>query len=70
MGIEFIINYYLLALYLTSKIDEDTQYDDITLETRDAEDRYFDYSDSDGDDVASRSAAASESGLAPDEYDY
>ena len=66
------IHYKLLpvGVVFNSKIDEDTQYDDITQETLDAEDRYFDDSDSDGDDIASRSAAASESGLAPDEYDY
>lgn len=53
-----------LFICVNSTVDENTKYDDITQQTRDAEDTYFD--DIDDED----SCENEQTTLRPDEYDY
>lgn len=50
-------------------VDENTQYDDLVQESRDAEEQYFD-DDSDEEMSTNREGQLSYAPLADDEYDY
>lgn len=54
----------ILAALFGRSVDADDRYDDVTQESRDAEEKYFDESDEE------EGTADGPSPLGPDEYDY